>query len=144
MNKAICFVILMILSSHTSAEISIISNEYVHLRSKPSFNSREGIRLKYGMKVRILDRDKDWIEVQFNQIIGWLHESSLTSDKKKVKGIGKKVTLSEKGFSRTQETYLKSKIKTFNYVDVEKILAFKTNIKELKNFIQYGKLHRQQ
>jgi len=111
-----------------------------------TFDSNKGT-LKYGDKVIVIKIDGKYAEIKSDAnpaITGWTLTANL-SKKQIVAGststaTAKEMALAGKGFSQEVEQSLKSQKKDLNYADVDRTEAIKVYAKDVKKFLEEGKL----
>jgi hypothetical protein len=111
-----------------------------------SFDTNKGT-LKYGDKVTVVKIDGKFAEVKSDAnpaITGWTQTANL-SKKQIVAGststaTAKEMALAGKGFNQETEKNLKNQKKDLNFADVDKTEAIKVNEREVKRFLEEGKL----
>ena len=83
-------------------ELLSIQVREVKLREKPSFVGKPGHGVQYGTRVTVLERKDAWVKVEDNDgHNGWVHSSSLT--KKKIKLKSKKSEKKKRLFTRSKK-----------------------------------------
>jgi SH3-like domain-containing protein len=132
---------------------NIIGKETVFLKKAPNFLSATLKPLNYGDKVIVIKQKEKWKKVKHKKFKGWLHSSSLATNKNILDDIGKgrsvamtkyqeDVALAGKGFSPTHEEHLKKSDKDLNFKDVDNILSNNTNFIRINRFAKKGKLRQ--
>ncbi|WP_461255954.1 hypothetical protein [Treponema sp. R80B11-R83G3] len=111
-----------------------------------AFDSSKG-NLSYGDKVVVLNVDGKFTEVKSAEnplLTGWTQTANLS--KKQITAgststtTAKEVALAGKGFSQEAEKTMKSQKPNLNYADVDKTEKIKVTEKEVKKFLEEGKL----
>ncbi len=120
------------------------------LFEQPKFFSGVVTSVKYGDKLKLLDKQKDWCHVTFQGKAGWIHESGLTSTKVSLGTIfvggssssptQDEVALAGKGFTPEIERGYKKSNPEMNYALVDKIERYNVDDKSLYFFIRQGGL----
>ena len=111
-----------------------------------AFDANQGT-LKYGDKVTVVKIDGKFAEIASADDpakTGWTSTANL-SKKQITAGTtstasAKEMALAGKGFSQETEKNLKGQKKDLNYADVDKTEAIKVHEKEVKKFLEDGKL----
>jgi len=146
------FCLIFIVAGLASAQARKGGTLYVAVKTltlksgKDFFASNKGT-LNYGDKVIVLKVDGKFVEVENPdnpKVTGWTSTSNF-STKQIVAGTAsttsaKEVALAGKGFSQQAENTLKTQKTNLNYSDVDKIEAIKVNNKNVKKFLEEGKL----
>jgi hypothetical protein len=117
---------------------------------QPKFFSKVVASVEYGDQLEILDELKDWIHVKFREQKGWIHKSSLTSDKFNLRTIfvgtsspsatHDEVALAGKGFNPEVERGYKESHPEMNYALVDEIESYDVESDSLYDFITRGGL----
>lgn len=120
------------------------------LFEQPKFFSGVVTSVKYGDKLELLDKQKDWCHVTFQGKTGWIHESGLTSTRISLGTIfvggssssptQDEVALAGKGFTPEIERGYKKSNPEMNYALVDKIERYNVDDKSLYFFIRQGGL----
>lgn len=148
-NLAKIIILLFPLLAFSASKTAIIGKEKVSLRGKPSFLQKKVGAMKYGDRVKLLKKKRSWSLVSKGKLKGWVHSSSLKSNRKILKEIGKgnkiaskinakDISLAGKGFSPEHEQKLKNKNVSFK--DVDSIEKYGISFRRLNKFAKKGKL----
>jgi len=146
------FCLIFIVAGLVSAQARAGGTLYVAVKTltlkagKDFFAGNKGT-LSYGDKVTVLKVDGKFVEVQNPDkptVTGWTSTSNF-STKQIVAGTAsttsaREVALAGKGFSQQAENSLKAQKTNLNYSDVDKIEAIKVSDKNVKKFLEEGKL----
>jgi hypothetical protein len=105
-------------------------------------------RNRPGDRLEVVASSKDWFEVSFLHLRGWIHSSSVTTKKVSLtttKTVGaettaEEVTLAGKGFTKEVEDQYRSDHPSQNFAAVDEILRQQPSEKELEQFRRQGKL----
>jgi len=146
------FCLILIVAGLASAQAKAGGTLYVAVKTltlkagKDFFAGDKGT-LNYGDKVTVLKVDGKFVEVQNPDkptLTGWTSTANF-STKQIIAGTSstasaKEVALAGKGFSQQAENTLKTQKTNLNYADVDKTEAIKVRDKDIKKFLEEGKL----
>jgi len=111
------------------------------------FDASKGT-LKYGDKVTVIKIDGKYAEVASAanpSVTGWTMTANFSTKQIVAGGTtstasAKEMALAGKGFSQETEKSLKTQKKELNYADVDRTEAIKVHEKDVKKFLEEGKL----
>lgn len=142
--------LLIILVSVLLAETLIIQIQKTAVRKEPKFYAEVLAEVKSGESVEKLEEQNGWFKIKTaGGIVGWIHSSSATPKKVRLKALDKalrteasasEVTLAGKGFNKQVEEGYKSKNPNLNFSLVEKMLKYRLSPSEVEAFLKRGKL----
>jgi uncharacterized protein YgiM (DUF1202 family) len=153
MKRSLFILCLILFVTGLAAAQSVGSTCYVAVKTLTLksgtgyFDSNKGT-LKYGDKVTVTKTDGKFAEVKSAanpSITGWtatvnLSRKQLTAGSSSTAS-AKEVALAGKGFSQEAEKSLKTQKKDLNYAEVDRTEAIKVHEKDVKKFLQDGKLN---
>jgi len=152
MKRGLFILCLIVIVAGFAAAQSVGNTLYVAVKTLTlksgtgAFDSNKAT-LNYGDKVTVVKVDGKFVEVKSEEDplkTGWTTTANL-SKKQIVAGststaTAKEMALAGKGFNQETEKNLKSQKKDLNYADVDKTEAIKVHEKEVKKFLEEGKL----
>ena len=124
------------------------------LRRDCRFFSPVVLRLSYGQRLEVLDRNEDWVWASAEDTRGCIHQSALTTRKFKATGkvdkdmeqaqaaSDEEVALAGKGFSPEIENKHRENNPGLDYDSVDRIEDYGTDIEALETFIVQGGLNK--
>jgi len=151
MKRIILLFVLIMVTVGFAAAQSAGSTLYVNIKilslksGKGFFTANKGT-LKYGDKVTIIKTDGKFAEVKSaanSSVTGWTATSNLSKrivTEKAIKTSTKELALAGKGFSQETEKALKKQKNNLNYADVDKTEAIIVREREVKRFLDEGRL----
>jgi uncharacterized protein YgiM (DUF1202 family) len=129
----------------------VVSVSEAVVRSAPGFLSKAIAKVPYGTPVRILGRERDWINVAFDKRNGWVQRSALQEAEYVLKDLGRgekatsetyknDVVTAGKGFSPEFEAMMKSNDNKLNFEAVDKMERFEFKAIDLFRFARRGRI----
>lgn len=138
----------LILGPVAFAETVTVQVKQGRIREAPRFFAPSVAKVTLGDRLEVVASSKDWFEVSFLHLRGWIHSSSVTTKKVSLtttKTVGaettaEEVTLAGKGFTKEVEDQYRSDHPSQNFAAVDEILRQQPSEKELEQFRRQGKL----
>ena len=150
MRKTILFIALFLPIMAFAADVVKVKVQKSSLYEEPKFFSGVVASVKYGDNLELLDRQKDWCYVGFEEQKGWIHESGLTSSKVSLGTIfvggssssatHDEVALAGKGFTPEVERGYQQSNPEMSFALVNLIERYEVNDYSLQRFIKEGGL----
>lgn len=132
------------------AETLVIQVKTTNLKKEPVFYAETVAVLNNGEQVEKIGEQAGWYKVKTkNGREGWLHSSAVKKKKfslfamdKQVKSeaSAEEVALAGKGFNKQVEEKYKANNPSISFVEVDKMLKLKVTPRQLKTFLEKGKL----
>jgi hypothetical protein len=154
--KTALFVIVLIgltASTASALENGVMSVQVKkgEIRSTPSFLGRIIARLSYGDQVAVLKEQGPWLRVKVSESTteGWMHASALTHEQIVLQAGAQDVqaavssdelALAGKGFNEQVEGQFKADNPQVDFTWIDRMEKFVVSQKEMKKFLQRGKL----
>jgi len=119
------------------------------IRKEPKFWAGVVKSVAAGEKLTETGRRGKWIQVSAGGASGWVHESAVTTKKIALSGGGEsvgrdasahEVSLASKGFSEEVESAYRKSGAALDYGAVDKIVRIQVSDKEIRSFLEKGKL----
>lgn len=132
------------------AETLVVKVQSTYVRQEPKFYSPPVATLQAGESVTQISSQAGWFKVKTSKgIEGWIHSQAVQKGKFTVAAMDKslktsatadEVALAGKGFNKQVEDEYKSRNKTLNFDEVERMLKIKVTPDELRRFLMSGRL----
>jgi len=151
MKRVILVFVLITVTVGFAAAQAVGNTLYVNIKTltlksgKGFFTANKGT-LKYGDKVTVTKIDGKFAEIKSitnSSQTGWTATANLSKRivaESSVKASAKELALAGKGFSQETEKSLKTQKKNLNYADVDKTEMRIVREKEVKKFLEEGRL----
>jgi len=145
----IVFGLLIIASTAAAATYTIIVQEGV-IRQDKRFFSTAIAKVPYGQTLKELERQGDWLRVNYQGTQGWIHVSAVQEKKFRFTSLvgGKaqettrdEVALAGKGFTPEVEKAFQGENPKMRYDLVDQIERYRIEDVQLEAFIQAGRLN---
>jgi len=151
MNKKIWMILvgfLMIASVAVAATLKVITQEAM-IRKDKRFFAPIVIRVPYGEMIQELQRQGDWLRVNYRGKEGWIHISAVQEQKFRLSSLmgeraeeasREEVALAGKGFTPEVEKAFREKNPRMRYDLVDQVQSLKIEETQLQAFIRAGLL----
>ncbi len=149
----ISFIFISIPAYTYSAESGFaeVQTKVNYIRKFNRFYAPVKLKVAYGDKLRVIQKDGDWFKVSFNNVEGFIHKSAIVKMKKRklqpvllgaemTPEAEDEVTLAGKGFNAQVEKKMGDDNPELNYLKVDDILAYQVNPEAIESFIKEGEL----
>ena len=150
MKKTILIILLFLPVMAFAEDMVKVKVQKSTLFEEPKFFSGVVASVKYGDNLELLDKQKGWCYVDFEEQKGWIHESGLTSSKVSLGAIfvggssssatHDEVALAGKGFTPEVERGYQESNPEMNFALVDLIERYKVHDYSLQKFIKEGGL----
>jgi hypothetical protein len=146
--KKKCWVILLgllVMSSMALAATLKVITEEAMIRKEKRFFAPVVARVPYGEMIEELERQGDWLRVNYRGQQGWIHISAvqeqkfrLTTGEKAQESSREEVVLAGKGFTLEVEKSFRDKNPKMRFDLVDQVQSYKIEEKQLQTFLQTG------
>jgi hypothetical protein len=146
--KKKCWVILLgllVMSSMALAATLKVITEEAMIRKEKRFFAPVVARVPYGEMIEELERQGDWLRVNYRGQQGWIHISAvqeqkfrLTTGEKAQEPSREEVALAGKGFTPEVENSFRDKNPKMRFDLVDQVQSYKIEEKQLQTFLQTG------
>ena len=153
MKKILLSLGLMCLSSYANAEVMYIQSSQAKVMAAPTFKAAEVAVLKRATAVDVIEKDKRWIKVHYQDVTGWVSKlllstqaplekaSVLTGDNEDLQSKARRRASSSSSAAATRGLRDSGREHTtlndsMNYPGVEKMEAAAPNRKETESFLK--------
>ncbi len=143
-----CLAALLVATAALAApETLFVTVKKISIRKDRQFYAPTVAVAAFRDQLTVLAREKDWVRVSFNGVVGWIHLSatavraSSVTAKDATGGISQDdVAFASKGFDTVVEHEYRKGQQNANFADVDRMEQFTVSEKALADFRQTGKL----